>query len=165
MGGNNPNLKSSMGHDVMPGASLRVWRDYFPNARIIGLDIDKDLLFSEDRIETFYVDQTSRESIMDFLNKASLSESSAIDIVIDDGLHEFHAGRLLFENLIDALSDDGVYFIEDVKQEDVILYSEFFADLSSKYHAQIVNLYRPNYRLKNNSLIVVRKKVNGRIGK
>ena len=40
-----------------PGASLRVWRDYFPNAIIYGADIDKDILFAEERIKTFYIDQ------------------------------------------------------------------------------------------------------------
>ena len=28
-----------------PGASLRVWRDYFNNAQVIGADIDKRILF------------------------------------------------------------------------------------------------------------------------
>ena len=35
-----------------PGASLRVWKDFFSNAKIYGSDIDKDILFNEDRIFT-----------------------------------------------------------------------------------------------------------------
>ena len=41
LGTNNINFKSSMGINGKPGASLRMWRDFFPSARIIGVDIDK----------------------------------------------------------------------------------------------------------------------------
>ena len=34
-----------MGIKGKPGASLRVWKDYFPNANIIGVDIDENILF------------------------------------------------------------------------------------------------------------------------
>ena len=34
LGTNNPNLKSNMTENGIPGASLRVWRDYFFNAKI-----------------------------------------------------------------------------------------------------------------------------------
>src|SRR5262249_23189855 len=43
LGTNNPKLQSSMGSTGVPGASLRVWREYFPNAMILGADIDKDI--------------------------------------------------------------------------------------------------------------------------
>ena len=46
-----------------PGASLRVWRDFFPNAKIYGGDIDKETLFIEDRISTYYVDQFENSTI------------------------------------------------------------------------------------------------------
>jgi hypothetical protein len=35
LGTNNPALASSMGVYGKPGASLRVWRDYFPNAVVV----------------------------------------------------------------------------------------------------------------------------------
>ena len=63
-------LKSSMGVNGQPGASLRMWKDYFPNASIFGCDIDRDVLFSEERIKTFHCDQTSAKSISNFLKNA-----------------------------------------------------------------------------------------------
>ena len=57
LGTNNPALASSMGAKGRPGASLRVWRDYFPNAEIVGIDIDGDVLFIEERIATFQCDR------------------------------------------------------------------------------------------------------------
>jgi hypothetical protein len=63
LGTNNPNLLSSMGSMGKPGASLRVWRDYFLNAIIYGADIDKDILFAEEKIKTFYIDQLDSVAI------------------------------------------------------------------------------------------------------
>ena len=54
-----------------------------PGARIYGADVDKRILFSEDRISTCYVDQTDPAS---FAELESLV-GPAIDVVIDDGLH------------------------------------------------------------------------------
>jgi hypothetical protein len=45
IGTNNTNLTSNMSSTGIPGASLRVWRDYFPNSIVIGTDIDRDVLF------------------------------------------------------------------------------------------------------------------------
>ena len=66
VGTNNPSLESSMGMMGKPGASLRVWRDYFPQADIVGIDIDKAILFTEDRIQTYYCDQTNAQSVKEF---------------------------------------------------------------------------------------------------
>jgi hypothetical protein len=136
---------------------LRLWRDYFPNANIIGIDIDKEVLFQEDRIETFYCDQTNSNSIKDFIKKSNLLPSSC-DIIIDDGLHEFEAGKTLFEGLIDSLSSDGIYVIEDVNHVDYIAYKDYFIESSQKYHAHFFNLHRPNQAHDgNNRLVVIRK--------
>src|SRR6476620_5978044 len=66
LGTNNANIPSSMGSEGKPGASLRLWRDYFPNAMVYGADIDRDILFEEERIKTFYIDQLNPEAIKVF---------------------------------------------------------------------------------------------------
>ena len=58
LGTNNLSYVSNMGIFGIPGSSLRAWKDYFPNAEIFGADIDPDILFIEERIRTFHVDQT-----------------------------------------------------------------------------------------------------------
>lgn len=137
LGTNNPNVKSSMGINGKPGASLRMWRDFFPNARIIGCDIDEDVLFSEERISTFKCDQTSNLSIDNFCNSANLLMNS-IDIIIDDGLHEFNAGKVFFERMINFLKPNGVYIIEDVSHKDMAKYQEYFSKGDMPYEVKFV---------------------------
>ena len=62
LGTNNINLPSNMGATGVPLASLRAWKDYFKKADIYGADIDKNILVNENRIKTFFVDQTTEYS-------------------------------------------------------------------------------------------------------
>ena len=92
IGTDDINLRGNMGANASPGASLRVWRDYFPNASIVGADIDKNILFSEDRIKTFFVDQTKKQSIKNMWSNIGYSD---FDLMVDDGLHTYEGGVLL----------------------------------------------------------------------
>jgi hypothetical protein len=141
-----------MGPTGRPGASLRVWRDYFPHADIFGADIDKSILFSEPRISTFHVDQTSKSSIDNMWTEIGVED---FDLMIDDGLHTFVAGRTLFENSIAKLSETGHYIIEDVAALEMLQYKSFFSQTA--YKVEYVNLNRPSVNLDRNNLVVVRK--------
>lgn len=157
LGTNNPALISSMGIHGKPGASLRIWRDYFPNANIIGIDIDPDTLFTDERITTYQVDQTCGESIKNFCEKAEIKNSS-IDVIIDDGLHEYHAGIALFESMEKYLAEDGIYVIEDVIEADYFLYKDYFNDVKDKFSTHFINLHRPSSAsVRDNRLIVIRR--------
>ena len=160
LGTNNPDLKSSMGVSGKPGASLRMWRDYFPNANIVGCDIDKDILFSEERIKTFHCDQTSDESVERFLDNAEILEES-VDVIIDDGLHEYFAGICFFENMISSLRGDGIYIIEDATHKDVIKYKNYFMEHSDAFEARFVYLKTPfrKWRGDNNLICITRKTI------
>ena len=83
LGTNNINVVSHMGRAGKPGASLRAFKDFLGSARIYGADIDREILFQEDRIETFFVDQTDPTSFAELSNLVP----SGLDMVIDDGLH------------------------------------------------------------------------------
>lgn len=152
IGTNNPTIRANMGIYGKPGASLRVWRDYFPNALIFGGDIDTDILFDEDRIKTFYIDQLNPQSILDFWGLTGVDE---FDFMVDDGLHTFEAGSTLFLNSFDRLAAGGIYVIEDVSFEDLSKYKAFFKN--THFHVDYILLERPNQYLEGNCLIVVRK--------
>ena len=154
LGTNNLKYTANMGVNGKPGASLRIWRDYFPNAEIIGADIDREVLFEEERIKTYYMDQTDPAAIAAFWQEAGMTD---IDLMVDDGLHEFHAGVCLFENSIDKLAEHGIYIIEDVLQSDLVKYKDYF--LNKPYVTECINMMRVNVALGDNNLVVIRKRV------
>jgi len=151
LGTNDLSLASNMGEDGKPLASLRAWRDYFVNANIYGADIDKNILKDEERIKTFYVDQTNPETISALFEQIGLDK---FDVILEDGLHEFNANICFFENAIDYLDDNGVYIIEDIYYKDKIKFINYFKNL--KYNFSIIDLYHQT-NIANNCVIVVRK--------
>lgn len=109
----NPNIPSSMAGTpggYTPGSSLRGWKEYFPNGRIYGCDIDKEILFFDNRIQTFFLDQTSPKSI----DEAICKVDRTYDIIVDDGLHDFNVNCKVMKQIFHKLNDDGYYIIEDI---------------------------------------------------
>jgi hypothetical protein len=156
LGTNNPGLQSSMGIKGQPGASLKVWRDYFPKAVIIGADIDKNILFDEERIHTGFIDQTSPETIDVFFNSLAPNYPNQFDIMIDDGLHTFEAAICLFENAISHLQDNGIYIIEDIKWNDINQFKEYFNSYQNDNNF-IVNYMLMSDSGDDNNLIIITK--------
>jgi len=85
-----------------PGASLAMWRDYFPNAVIHGLDTDIDTLFVATRIRTHWGDSRLWTSDLRF------------DLIIDDGNHNVEAQLETRDNLLPLLAPGGIYITEDI---------------------------------------------------
>ena len=152
LGTNNTQVLSNMSESGKPGASLRVWRDYFPNASIFGADIDKGILFEEERIRTGYMDQTDATSIKTYFEGLGVG---AFDFMIDDGLHTFEAARSLFESAIEYLAPHGVYVIEDMHLWDLLKFEEYFR--GKPYQVDLVSLFRPTDKVDGNNLVVIRK--------
>ena len=110
--GNIPVMSPLVGHDYKPGASLYMWRDYFPNATINGCDILSEVLFDDHRIKTFLIDQSSRDSLETLVQ-------STFDIIIDDGSHVPEHMKLTYEVLWPTISPGGFYIIEDIKKTEL----------------------------------------------
>lgn len=157
IGTNNMYKLSSNKVNGSPGASLRMWKEFFPSARIIGVDIEREILFKEDRIDTYYCDQLKKISIENFAKEAELVESSA-DIIIDDGMHDFIAGKSFFEVMIKFLNEDGIYIIEDVDGVNMNYYKNYFSGLTDKYSVHFIHGKIPNkVWLGHNRLVIIQK--------
>jgi hypothetical protein len=154
IGTNDMGVQSSMGVKARPGASLRVWRDFFPHAEIIGADIDRNVLFEEDRIATAYIDQTSPQAIADFFAGLNLHADEIFNIIIDDGLHTYDASINLFENSYKYLQRNGYYVIEDAELDDIPRFNEFF---SSRTGMKVDYMLMPMYGRVDNNLIIIKK--------
>lgn len=152
IGSIDPTIASNMTSAGAPGASLRAWRDYFPNALIIGADIDAASLFREDRIRTYQVDQTSSESIRAMWRAVDIP---AFDVILDDGLHTYDAGICLFENSIVHLKRGGLYIIEDVAPTDLMKFRAYFSETTYlAYYLMIDTPARAGHH--GNGMVVVR---------
>lgn len=108
---------------ILKGTGLAVWSTLFPNATIIGLDIDLshtknnlDFLkskgaFKNNKLELYEFDQFADNKLY---IKEILKERK-IDIVIDDGFHSDFTILNTLECLTPYLSNNFCYFIEDNK--------------------------------------------------
>jgi hypothetical protein len=99
---------SSQYENFKPSSCLKVWKEYFPNANIYGIDNQEDCIISEDRIETFLFDSTDRTKSNEMIGALKF------DIIIDDGLHTADGQYKTFLNFFHRLNDGGIYIIEDV---------------------------------------------------
>ena len=111
LGTNNTDIPSNMGENGSPGASLKALKEYLPNANLYGADVDKTILFQEERIQTTYVDQMKKETFDD-LKKAF--ENIKYDLVIDDGLHNVCANLHTLQFALENLNVNGWVVIEDI---------------------------------------------------
>jgi hypothetical protein len=148
LGTNNPAMLSNMGVFGTPGASLRGWRELFPRANIYGADIDRAILFQEDRINTFYCDQLDRSSIRELWSHPDLQAGA--DIIIEDGLHTFEANASFLEASLDHLRPGGIYVVEDIDGEDV-----------EKFYARLESVYSKQYPTHEFALVVLAKRDDG----
>jgi hypothetical protein len=138
--GNIPLMIGISGRDYLPGASLRMWRDYFSNAKIIGCDILDNVLFQEPPIHTFKVDQSSEASLINLMNTVKLIGDYA-DFIIDDGSHIEEHQIISFKALWPLVKKGGLYIIEDVFENNLEKYSH----LHEKFNfvdAQVELIYR-----------------------
>lgn len=156
LGTNYTDVASSMGPNGTPGASLYGWKEFFPNSNIYGADIDKRILFNDDRIKTYFCDQTNIQIINNLWNNIELINLE-FDIILDDGLHEFNANLTFFENSFYKLKKGGKYIIEDLFPETINKFENIKEQLISKHDIssfEVLNLVKDHYPIDNSLLII-----------
>jgi hypothetical protein len=92
------------------GNSLRMWREYFPNAEVIGVDVYDKSGITEDRIAIVQGDQSDRL----FLRQLG-EDFGPFDVVIDDGSHLPAHVLTTFQAIFPYVLDGGYYFVEDTQ--------------------------------------------------
>jgi hypothetical protein len=118
-----------------PGSSLRAFRDFLPDARVYGADIDRSVLFEEDRIATFFVDQTDPSSF----SALAACLPREFDLIIDDGLHAPNANLATLTFGIGRLKVGGCLVIEDISAHALAIWQVVAAALlPPHYSARVV---------------------------
>jgi len=92
------------------GESLRMWKAYFPNSRIVGIDLYDKTQLLERRIDIRQCDQTDSEALHRLSN-----EYGGFDIIIDDGSHLNEHVIKTFEILFPLMRPNGIYAVEDTQ--------------------------------------------------
>ena len=90
---------------ILDGASLRMWREYFPKGVIAGLDLDP---VEVDGCRT-YAGSQDDPSVLDRI----ASECAPFDVIIDDAAHLAKLARTSLWHLWPHLRVGGFYVIED----------------------------------------------------
>lgn len=92
------------------GNSLKVWRDYFPNSQILGLDIVKHTDIEDlDRINIDWIDQSKKDLVIEYANKLQ-----DYDIILDDGSHNVYDQQITLAYFFKSLKSGGIYVLEDL---------------------------------------------------
>jgi hypothetical protein len=153
-------LEIGIGGDVDPkagGGSLRMWKHFFPRARVAGIDIYDKSRHAESRIEIFRGDQSDGAFLRDVIEQIGPP-----DIIIDDGSHLNQHVITSFEVLFPLLKEGGIYVVEDTQTSYWPKYGggrrgskaqsgqsmmEFFKDMADGLnHAEYLESgYRPSY--------------------
>ena len=98
------------------GSSLRVWAEFFLNARIDGIDITRQYEVAKHlehpSIHTRIVDQGESVDLRRFL--VSDVPDVKFDLIIDDGSHDQYDQQLSLSILFSHLKPGGLYVIEDL---------------------------------------------------
>jgi hypothetical protein len=94
----------------MPGNDLKVFRDYFINANILGLDIVRHENIADlDRITLDWIDQSKRDIVIEYAAKLQ-----DYDIILDDGSHNVYDQQITFAHFFKSLKSGGMYVLEDL---------------------------------------------------
>ena len=97
---------------ISDGASILMWREYFKNGTIYGIDIEeKYLIHDQERIVSGLGDQSNMESLKKLIESW---ETPEFDFIIDDGSHIVSHQRNTIDTLWKHLKKGGIYIIEDL---------------------------------------------------
>lgn len=100
---------------IYEGGSLTMWRDYFPKAKVVGLDVTDRLSpdFDKTRMEIIFDNAYTKEMISSFGDRR-------FDVMVDDGPHSFDSQKYFVEHYSQLLSNNGILVVEDIPNYDWI---------------------------------------------
>ncbi len=95
---------------IQSDRSINMWEEFFPNARLYGIDIDpKCREYAGGRKEIFIGSQADKAFLAEVVERVG----AGIDVIIDDGSHLAEHQLFTFDHLFPLLAENGIYVIED----------------------------------------------------
>ena len=143
---------------IYAGSSVRTWKKYFKNGNVYAGDIEKKCFVNEDRIKSFYCDQDTLAYIDSMLNNDEL-KNIEIDMIIDDGKHEFSSNMNFLLHSIHKLKTNGIFIVEDLTISTYNQFESILQELKEKINVQYIELIKlPNDKNTiDNNILVIKK--------
>ena len=134
---------------LVGGESLRMWKSFFPFAKIFSLDIFDKSFLQENRIKIFKGSQVDEVFLQQVCDNAGI-----FDIIIDDGSHINEHVIKSFEFLFPKLKIGGIYVVEDTQTS----YWEEYGGSSTNFNQQgtIYNYFKSLIDSLNNVEFIVK---------
>ena len=101
---------------ILDGASLLMWKEYFPQANIYGFEYNLKLInnfkrkFNNERVFLSQLNVSSKESIVNAFHALNVM----YDIIIEDTTHQFDDQIRVIESVHPFLKPGGILIIEDI---------------------------------------------------
>jgi hypothetical protein len=150
---------------ILNGASMRMWREYFPNAYLHGFDINHQYLEHMNNIKNskgYLVDVGDglglRNSLMD-----ATSGGKLFDVLLDDASHRPDHQLIFIRDGIDFIRPGGMLIVEDIFREVPLnRFQEAVDQISDKVHNAVMIIPEHKYRFspgwENDRILIIWRK-------
>ena len=142
------------------GGSIKLWRDYFTNAIIYGLDIlDIDRVIDELKEDSRVVLYTSIDAYDEtFVKKTFVDENIKFDMLLDDGPHTLESMVNFIKLYSELIADDGILIIEDIQDWSWTEVLVSFVPEELKQYVELYDLRRIKNRYDDIVLVINKNK-------
>lgn len=123
---------------VWNGESMKLWADYFVNAKnIIGIDIFERTSIEQvqNNLRDYNVSLYKMNSVQsndDIFNQFASLYPDKFDIIIDDGCHQLISQVETFKRFSKLMNKNGIYIIEDImdRKKDEKTISDYIPEIT-----------------------------------
>jgi cephalosporin hydroxylase len=130
---------------ICHGGSIKLWNDFFPNAKVHGLDIMhfNDVWSEIKNKKNIYLYTSTDAYNEDYFNSQFLSKDIKCDFMLDDGPHTLESMQTFIRLYSQIMTDDGILIIEDVQDWNWI---DILKNSVPEHLKQFIQVYdlRPN---------------------
>lgn len=107
---------------IYKGGSIKLWSDFFTNAKVYGLDIIniRDIWEGIKNKENIILHTSCDAYNIDFFTNNFLNKNIKCDFMLDDGPHTLESMKQFINLYSQIMTDDGILIIEDVQMWDWI---------------------------------------------
>lgn len=128
---------------VHDGGSMTLWKEYFINAKIYGIDVrlhEPFKEFADNHNINYIIGNAYDDSVVDLIPN--------IDIFIDDGPHTLESQLLSIEKYLPKMNTNGIFIIEDIQSFDYLnIIKQKAESIFPSYRYEIIDLrpYKNRY--------------------